>query len=109
MINTTLLVLGLTLGILLGVIGSCAAYLAVKAYQVVSQEQSRKRQTQSTDAGILDTQADLNNLRLNLEEMIARAETCLYQVERAAGRQRIIRRGPYAYPKKGSIDGQETL
>jgi len=89
----------LLIGILLGSSGTVVAYVIHRAFRIIEAEQERKKQSQNTDAGLLDTMADLNLVEFNLVEIRGRLETIYRQVELAKGRTGIIRQGPYAYPK----------
>lgn len=94
-----ILFLAVALGIFLGVVGLAMVYLAVKVFRATEDARPNKRQTQSTDAGLLDTMADLNLVEFNLIEINGRINTIYQQVESAKKRAAIIRQGPYAYNK----------
>ena len=101
MADYAMVFLFLSVGVFLGVVGMAMVFLAVRIFRIDQDERSRKRQTQSTDAGLLDMMADINSVEFNLEEIYGRLNTIARQVEIARGRAGIIRRGPYAYPKEG--------
>ena len=94
----------LLVGIFLGVFGFGFLYLVMRMVQVFRGEQSRRRQTQATEAGLLDTMADLNHMEFNLIEIQGRLDTIYRQVALARERQGVIRRGPYEYPKDGRLE-----
>ena len=97
-------IIALFLGIFLGGVGLAVIYLAVKTHRILSADYQRKRQTNSTDAGLLDTMADLNLVEFNLIEINGRINTIYQQVELAKKRAGIIRQGPYAYSKTMTSD-----
>lgn len=63
---------------------------------------ARKRHTNATDAGILDSISQLNAIEFNLAESLARYETSVRLVQEARRRMGVVRKGPYAYRDEDS-------
>lgn len=95
------------LGCFLGAVGLAVILLAIKAFRIIETDRSKKRQTNNTDAGLLDTMADLNLIEFNLIEINARLNTIYSQLGSAKKRAGIIRQGPYAYDKTQTSEAWE--
>ena len=70
-----------------------------KVEKEIQRIKKNKRQTQNTDAALLDAMATIIDLEFNNDEMEARVKTNKMKIEKAREILGVARKGPYEYPK----------